>query len=133
MATVKEREAKARRARTARLAYVKAKYGLDAKTYDEWLAKGCAICGREKKERNKSFHIDHDHKSGKVRGMLCPTCNKGLALFRDDASSLQAAAEYIAESQIDKDTDIFVPDLEVANARRVKKRGSRGYRPTHNA
>lgn len=39
----------------------------------------CGICGKE--EDFETFHIDHDHHTGKVRGLLCPLCNIGLGYF----------------------------------------------------
>jgi hypothetical protein len=63
--------------------------------FNKWEAQGCAICGFEKKPRNKSFHVDHNHKNNRIRGVLCYRCNIGLAKFRDNADVLRAAAEYI--------------------------------------
>jgi hypothetical protein len=50
----------------------------------------CAICRETKIDR-----IDHDHKTGKVRGLLCHCCNAALGLFRDLPDRLRAAAEYL--------------------------------------
>lgn len=56
---------------------------------------GCAICGRAPVEGEKSFHIDHDHGTGMVRGVLCGTCNPGLGLFADDVARLEEAIAYL--------------------------------------
>ena len=53
----------------------------------------CVICGDETK-----LVIDHDHKTGKVRGMLCNHCNRGLGHFRDDPTLLEFAAQYLYAS-----------------------------------
>jgi len=53
--------------------------------------KECFICGLI----SDKLHVDHIHGVGKIRGMLCPTCNKGLGLFKDNPKLLQRAAEYV--------------------------------------
>ena len=55
--------------------------------------KQCVICGDETK-----LVVDHDHKIGKIRGMLCNHCNRGLGHFRDDPSLLEFAAQYLYAS-----------------------------------
>lgn len=56
----------------------------------------CAICPKtENQEYHKNFNIDHDHKTGKVRGLLCNGCNTGLGLFKDNTVNLQSAINYL--------------------------------------
>lgn len=50
----------------------------------------CQICGKV-----ASLELDHDHKTGKARGMLCKQCNQGLSKFRDSEEYLISAARYI--------------------------------------
>lgn len=50
----------------------------------------CAICGD-----TGPLVVDHSHKTGKVRDMLCNHCNRGLGHFRDNPVLLEQAAEYI--------------------------------------
>lgn len=56
---------------------------------------GCAICGRLQREGERAFHIDHDHSTGKLRGILCSGCNLGLGHFADDVDSLAEAIKYV--------------------------------------
>lgn len=53
----------------------------------------CVICGSDEK-----LVVDHDHCTGKVRGMLCSHCNRGLGHFRDDPMLLEFAAQYLYAS-----------------------------------
>lgn len=64
--------------------------------YNEMLARQggvCAICGLMPK--NKRLHVDHDHKTGKVRALLCNGCNTGIGHFAEDCERMVKAAAYI--------------------------------------
>lgn len=77
----------------AREAKVKWKFGLEPERYRAMLLEQggrCAIC-----RIAFSTHVDHDHKTGKVRGLLCHECNTGLGFFRDDPVRLELASEYL--------------------------------------
>jgi hypothetical protein len=64
-------------------------------TMDEynWLGNRCMICGRVGKK--KEISVDHEHKTGLIRGRACMRCNRGLALFGDDPMLLDLASEYL--------------------------------------
>ena len=74
-------------------------YGITPDEYFELLAAqggGCAICTAEKPGgRGKRFHVDHDHETGEVRGLLCHACNIGLGAFGDDIDRMTAAMAYL--------------------------------------
>lgn len=75
-------------------------YGLEPDQYEALVvAQGgrCAVCGTDQPGgRSKgSWHVDHEHSTGRVRGLLCTRCNQALGLFDDDAARLVAAAEYL--------------------------------------
>lgn len=53
----------------------------------------CAVCGEPPTRRR--LDVDHDHKTGAVRGLLCSDCNIALGKFRDDPDRLRAAADYL--------------------------------------
>jgi recombination endonuclease VII len=56
----------------------------------------CGICGRPGDGRWKQLTIDHCHKTGRFRGMLCSRCNRGLGFFQDDPALLKKAMAYLA-------------------------------------
>ncbi len=83
---------------TMRAAHLKRKYGITPEEYDARLAEqgvGCAVCGRPPKP-GKSLHVDHDHETGYVRGLLCFSCNAALGHFQDDLDRIDAALIYVA-------------------------------------
>jgi hypothetical protein len=55
----------------------------------------CDLCGREPNGKWKSLTIDHCHKTGKFRGMLCDSCNRGLGFFLESAELLKKAVYYL--------------------------------------
>lgn len=73
------------------------KYGLTLDQYDELsIQQGdvCALCGNVNKNGKRLF-VDHNHKTGQVRGLLCNNCNSGLGFFRDNPQILANAIEYL--------------------------------------
>ena|SRR2546428_13011463 len=58
----------------------------------------CAICRDILKPIDKNTHIDHDHNTKKIRGLLCQRCNVGLGHFRDSPKLLREAANYLSEN-----------------------------------
>jgi hypothetical protein len=56
----------------------------------------CAICRADHPGTKKDWCIDHDHTTGKVRGILCFWCNCGLGHFKDNLASLAAAISYLS-------------------------------------
>lgn len=57
----------------------------------------CALCHRP---IQNNAHIDHDHTSNRVRGMLCSNCSHGLGLFHDDATLMRRAADYVEKHRV---------------------------------
>lgn len=54
----------------------------------------CAICENEL-ENDKKSHMDHCHDTGKLRGVLCTTCNVGLGMFKDSLPIIKSAVKYL--------------------------------------
>lgn len=83
-----------------RASYLKNRYGLTPGEYQA-MATGqnglCKICGKPN-TKGRKLYIDHNHKTGKVRGLLCEGCNFGLGGFKDDAMLLLEAVKYILNS-----------------------------------
>lgn len=81
---------------TARARHLKRKHGLTVAQYDKLLRdqKGvCWICKRPPKRLRLA--VDHDHRLGKVRGLLCWQCNTGLQRFADNPILLLNAVKYL--------------------------------------
>jgi len=72
-------------------------YGITVAEYDRLYAEqagGCAICG-ESCPTGRRLAVDHDHDTGRVRGLLCARCNNGLGNFQDDPDRLRLAVAYL--------------------------------------
>ncbi len=80
-----------------RAGHLKRKFGLTPDEYEAKLAaqgSGYALCGRVPAP-DRQLDIDHDHKTGAVRGLACNTCNQRLGQFRDDPIRLAHVAVYL--------------------------------------
>ena len=81
---------------------LKRAYGITLEQYEDMLAEQeglCAICRKPELGRTqygvKNLAVDHCHKTGKVRGLLCQKCNRAIGQLHDDVESLKRAIEYI--------------------------------------
>lgn len=90
---------KTRRRPLSRAAYVKRTYGLTIEQHAALFdAQGrvCAVCGDGAPGGSKKqWHVDHNHDTGVVRGLLCFSCNVGLGSFKDSTVRLSQAAAYL--------------------------------------
>lgn len=77
----------------------------------------CALCGKKethtdsRSEKVRTLSVDHNHKTNKVRGLLCGNCNRGLGLFFESIKLLLKAAQYLKRYK------------DIANVRRTKSIG----------
>jgi Recombination endonuclease VII len=86
----------AKYARAARARTFLRKYGITLEGFDALLVEQryrCRIC--LERLYTDTTHVDHDHQSGRVRGLLCTNCNLGLGHFRDDPWRLRGALAYL--------------------------------------
>lgn len=85
----------------------KHRYGMSREQFFRFFAESgsrCAICRRPLRWRGERYakdvgHVDHDHATKRVRGLLCPRCNLGLGHFDDSSERLFAAAVYLEGSK----------------------------------
>jgi hypothetical protein len=76
-------------------------FGITLEEYNAFFSnqKGaCAICQKHPQQNKKRLAVDHCHKTQKVRGLLCSTCNQAIGLFKDDVSLLQSAILYLTKT-----------------------------------
>lgn len=82
--------------------HLKRFYGMEPETYFDMLNKQngvCAICGKEDDGSGKRLHVDHNHVTGKIRGLLCRSCNAGLGHFKDNQHLLDGAIKYLKNNE----------------------------------
>jgi hypothetical protein len=80
--------------------YLRRAYDISLEQYEEmFVDPHCRICGSEgfivARNGKAKLAVDHDHSTGKIRGLLCPSCNQALGLFGDSADNLRKAIEYL--------------------------------------
>lgn len=89
---------------SARNTRLKSQYGITLENYKDLLVVQngvCAVCGKPetmtnpKKKTISDLAVDHNHITGKVRGLLCRACNTGIGCFSDDPQLMVLAANYV--------------------------------------
>lgn len=73
-------------------------YGISTSDFSDMLWKQgykCACCNDNLDANGRNTHLDHNHNTGKIRAILCHSCNTGLGLFKDDPTRLQKAIDYL--------------------------------------
>lgn len=83
---------------SVRWAFIKREYGLTRDSFSSLLLSqggGCAICGTSNPGGVGSFHVDHNHITGVVRGLLCSNCNVAIGFLSDSASIAMRAMLYL--------------------------------------
>ncbi len=80
------------------------KFNITIEEYDMLYEKQkglCAICEEPEKENNKRLAVDHNHDTGKVRGLLCRACNTGIGLLQEKRELLEKAIKYLKQNTND--------------------------------
>lgn len=81
---------------------LKKNYGITPQEYDTLYAEQngrCACCQIHESAFKRGLHVDHDHNSGQVRGLLCTRCNPGIGYFEDSIEKLEMAIAYLRKSK----------------------------------
>ena len=93
----------------ARAEHLQRVYGLTTEAYEKMLLDQnglCACCGKSetrrvgRKKRSENvpmLHVDHCHKAGRIRGLLCSACNQALGLLEEDPQRIKALLHYVEE------------------------------------
>lgn len=84
-----------------RIAKLASKFGISEADYQHLLTEQdnvCAIC-RKSCITGRNLTVDHDHNTGKVRGLLCFNCNVGIGAFKESAALVATAAKYVSSHQ----------------------------------
>ena len=84
---------------------LKNSHGISLKEYNNLLEKQnyvCWICQQPETCKQfgniQSLSVDHDHRTGKIRGLLCHHCNRGLGCFKDDIKLLERSVKYLTKN-----------------------------------
>lgn len=83
-------------------ANLRSKYGISLKERTRLFEEQngcCKVCKRHESEFKRRLHIDHDHATGKIRGLLCANCNLVLGGAKDNSDNLLAGAAYLKNAQ----------------------------------
>lgn len=79
----------------SRIYNLQRKFNLTPEQYQIMVDKQNGVCAICKGTCSRKLAVDHDHKTGKVRGLLCNSCNRGLGYLKDNKENLQNALEYL--------------------------------------
>ena len=103
-----------RHAKKSKSRYLMCKYGISLDEYNILLEQQdgkCAICGIHESKVDRNLSVDHNHETGKVRGLLCINCNSALGMFKDDYQIILKAVKYLKEAQCQLQTAGLENDL----------------------
>ena len=96
----KDEEYRERTMNRSHRAGIKRKFGMSEEEYikmSDAQDNRCAICGVHQLELDRKMAVDHSHKTGKIRGLLCMHCNVGIGYLKDSVDLLEKAQKYLLE------------------------------------
>lgn len=76
---------------------LKNEYGLTVEQYEAMARKQKGVCKICEKPASDRLHVDHNHLTNEVRGLLCGNCNRGLGLFKENPEIINSAISYLKE------------------------------------
>ena len=79
---------------------LKSNYGMTLEQYNDLFNKQkglCLGCYKHQSQLKRRLNVDHDHKTGRIRGLLCDLCNKVLGSVYDNPETLRRLAEYLGK------------------------------------
>ena len=108
---------------TGRDLVLRRKYGIALGEFDELMQIQNGVCGicessvsLDRNGNQARLCVDHDHKTGVVRGLLCSTCNSALGLFKDDARLLTRALMWIGQAELPDEKFNWIIERETSGA-----------------
>lgn len=105
---------------TPRDRYLRKTYGITEDQYYDIISfqgGGCFICGKTEEQEGRKLCVDHNHKTGAVRGVLCFYCNHRVVGRHTDPDLLRRTSEYLSQ-----ETGFFVPKKQKTKKRRKRRR-----------
>ena len=81
-----------------RIAGLRKKYDMSVEEYDDILIEQLGVCAICRTRGQRRLAVDHNHRTGAIRGLLCARCNMGIGCFKDDVAKLKGAISYLERS-----------------------------------
>ena len=85
--------------------HLKVTYGLTPEGFDALVESQngvCAICEGPPRGPGKCLHVDHDHETGKIRGLLCAPCNTAIGLLAENPERVRAMLAYLVGKKVQR-------------------------------
>ena len=102
-----------------RASHLRLRFGITEEQYEELLDRHgglCALCRKSPEDEGKSLAVDHNHKTGEIRGVLCGYCNHRILGRHTDADLLRRMAYYLENGK----TGWFVPKQKPRRRKKIK-------------